>query len=253
MRPAYLVLALSLLAIGADAQEPRGPYFGLSYGDLHYGNSNAINGVEGTGIGSFSASEDLGRLLAGYRINENLAFEAGWGDASLIDYDNTTVYSEPGEILEYTRSALNVDIETRTLRAVGSVPFERVNLFGAVGYYNADLEGEYLNAEAWYFQGGYFYDYYDFYYYGYDSEPQYYEPYYYENVDGPHSIAQLPSEFDRRSLKGVTLAGGLQFDFRRGPSLRIEYEYFFTPSDVSLHTASFGVLYQIGRNRTRGD
>jgi hypothetical protein len=62
----------------------------------------------------------------------------------------------------------------------------------------------------------------------------------------------LPSEFDHRSLHGVTLAGGVQFDFHRGPSLRFEYEYFFTPSDVRLDTLTFGVLYQLGRNRSGG-
>lgn len=241
MRPAYLLLAVSLFAIGAEAQQVKGAYFGLSYGDLHYGNNNVVGGIEVGGIGSFSASEDLGRLLGGYRINENLAVEAGWGNATLIDYDDTTVFSAPGEEpVQYSRSALNVEIETWTLRAVGSIPFQRLNLFGSVGYYGAELDGEYLNAGAS-ISGGYEY-------WGY-----YYEPYYYEYVDGPHSIAQLPSEFDRRSLRGASLAGGLQFDFRRGPGLRLEYEYYFTPSDVSLHTVSFGVLYQLGRDRLGGD
>jgi opacity protein-like surface antigen len=248
MRPAYLLFALPLLAVGAEAQEVRGAYFGLSYGNLHYGNNNVVNGVESSGIGSFSKSEDLGRLLGGFRINEHFGVEAGWGKTSLIDYDRTTVYSAPGAPLEYSRSALDVEIETRTLRAVGNVPFERLNLFGSVGYYNADLEGEYLNAGASYYEGGYYYG--GWYYY---EEPYYIEPYYYEWVDGPHSIAQLPSEFDRRSLKGVTLAGGVQFDFRRGPSLRVEYEYYFTPQDVSLHTVSFGALYRLGRNRSVRD
>jgi hypothetical protein len=242
MRTVYLLLALPLFAIGAEAQEARGAYFGLSYGNLNYRNVNDVDGYEVYGIGAMSETADHARLLGGYRVHEQFAVEVGWGRAGLVDYDETTVYSAPGERLLYSRNALDVEIETVTVRVVGSIPFRRLSLFGGAGYYDAGLNGSYLNAGAYLY-----YDSYDYYSYWYDTTPEYRE-----YVNGPDPLRNFPTEFDHVSTNGVTLAGGVQFDFDRGPSLRLEYEYFFTPSDVRLSTVNFGVLYRLGRNRHEG-
>ena len=194
----FLTLFLSVSSI-VQAQEDKGGFVGLTFGSL------SIEAYDESDFELFSETGDQLRLFGGYRVNSNFAFEAGWSDTSGIDDSFGGNLPCCGDVTESAR----VDIETLTLRAVGIIPFDRVSLFGALGYYDASFSGTYSymdDFESISFNVGDFYD---------DS--------------------------------GATVAAGIQFDFDSGLSLRGEAEYFDTPSDVDAYAINIGVLYYLGR------
>jgi opacity protein-like surface antigen len=197
--PAFFLTCFLLTTSIVQAQEEKSGFVGLSYGNL------SIEAYDELDFELFSESGDQLKLLGGYRVNENFAFEAGWSNTSGIDDSFSGFLPCCGDVTENA----NVDIDTLTLRAVGIIPFDRMSLFGALGYYDASFSGTYSymdDFESISFNVGDFYD---------DS--------------------------------GATVAAGIQFDFDSGLSLRGEAEYFDTPSDVDAYAINIGVLYYLGR------
>jgi opacity protein-like surface antigen len=195
-----IFLPLVFLATSiVQAQEENGGYIGLTYGNL------SLEAYDEFDFELISESGDQLRLFGGYRFNDNFAFEAGWSDTSGIDDSFSGNLPCCGDVTE----SVSVDIETLTLRAVGIIPFDRVSLFGAVGYYDASFSGTYSytdDFESISFSVGDFYD---------DS--------------------------------GVTVAAGFELNFDSGLGIRGEAEWFDTPSDVDAYAINIGILYYLGR------
>ncbi|MDH3505914.1 MAG: porin family protein [Gammaproteobacteria bacterium] len=195
-----IVLTCFLLATSVvQAQEETGGFVGLTYGIL------SLEAYDDLDFELISESGDQLRLFGGYRVNDHFAFEAGWSDTSGIDDSFSGFLPCCGDVTE----SFDVDIETLTLRAVGIIPFDRISLFGALGYYDASFSGRYSytdNFESISFNVGDFYD---------DS--------------------------------GAVVAAGIEFDFENGLRLRGEAEWFDTPSDVDAYAINVGLLYYFGR------
>ena len=196
---AILLTLFLALASTVQAQEETGGFMGLTYGSL------SIEAYDEFDFELFSESGNQVRLFGGYQVNENFAFEAGWSDTSGIDDSFSGFLPCCGDVTE----SASIDIETLTLRAVGIIPFDKVSLFGALGYYDASFGGTY------------------------------------SYMDDFESISFAVSDFYDDS--GATVAAGVQFDFDSGLSLRGEAEYFDTPSDVDAYAINIGVLYYLGR------
>jgi opacity protein-like surface antigen len=194
----FLTPLLSVTSI-VEAQEGNGGFVGLTYGNL------SIEAYDDFDFELFSETGDQLRFFGGYQLNDNFALEAGWSDTSGIDDSFSGTLPCCGDVTE----SANVDIETLTLRAVGIIPFDRVSLFGALGYYDASFSGTY------------------------------------SYMDDFESISFSVGDFYDDS--GATVAAGIQFDFDSGLSLRGEAEYFDTPSDVDAYAINIGVLYFLGR------
>ena len=191
----FLVLTTSIV----QAQEEKGGFIGLSYRTL------SLEAYDESDFELISESGDQLRLFGGYRVSDNLALEAGWSDTSGIDDSFSGFLPCCGDVTE----SVSVDIETLTLRAVGIIPFDRISLFGALGYYDASFSGRYSYSddfESISFNVGDFYD---------DS--------------------------------GATVAAGLEFNFDSGLSIRGEAEWFDTPSDADAYAINIGILYYLGR------
>jgi hypothetical protein len=119
---------------------------------------------------------------------------------------------------------MEADIEILSVRAIGTVAFNRVRLLGGVGYYSAAIDGNY----AW----------------GANVESNGW------NYFGPFPLDSATFLVDDFDHSGATLSGGVQVDFYTGPSFRAEAEYYFSPNNISLYAFSIGVLYEFGRRRT---
>lgn len=213
---AALLCVLSLLAIDARAQEPRGFYIGMTWGELAYENYHPA-------VSDYKLKEtgNQQRLLGGFRINDKFSVEGNWAETAGIDWSYGS-YSETWstEWIEW----IEADIEILSVRAIGTVAFNRVRLMGGVGYYGAEIDGDYswgtnIESNGW----TYF---------------------------GPVPLDDATFLVDDLDHSGATLSGGVQVDFYTGPSFRAEAEYYFTPNNVSLYAFSVGVLYEFGRRRT---
>src|SRR5690606_1687193 len=120
-----IAAAFALASLAAHSQElhSSGPYLGFGLGYLDYEEN-----VEGM---SLSDSTTAYRIFGGYRFNENFSLEGGWGATS--DLKETVSFG--GLPVDIT-----ADYEIKTVRLLGTVPFDSVSLFGGIGYYDADLD-----------------------------------------------------------------------------------------------------------------
>ncbi|HEX6996535.1 MAG TPA: outer membrane beta-barrel protein [Gammaproteobacteria bacterium] len=187
-----LLTGLALLASTSQAQENAGAYFGFSLGSFDYEETEEVTGLV------ISDSTSAYRLFGGYRFSDNFAVEGSWGATG----DIKEGFSGSDPALGTVTLDIKGDYEVLSVRALGILPFDKVSLFGGVGYYDADLtaRGRYEDA----FQ-----------------------------------IVAIKVE---GSDDGATVIGGLQFDLDR-LSIRGEYEWFDTDSNVDASDISIGLLF----------
>jgi hypothetical protein len=121
-----------LLCLGftqlAHAQADGGMYMGAALGTFDY---------EESGPDAISDDTSAYQLFGGYRFNDHLAVEVGFGRTGDIEGEFVEVIPGIGPI------TLEVDanFDVYTVRAIGFLPFEQLSLFGAAGYYSASLGG----------------------------------------------------------------------------------------------------------------
>lgn len=198
MRKLFGLAALGCWATAAQAQEPHGPYVGVSAGSFSFEqNQDGPLGIP------FSDSSAAYRLFGGYQLNSVYGIEAGWAKAG--DFTDTLrVYDQTGGELRLEMAA---DYEIATLRFVALAPFSSINMYGALGYYDAKLNVR-----------------------GRLSTP----------TDVVEAVV-IEAE-QHTSDSGATVAGGVQFDLKRF-SIRGEYEWFNTKSSVRASNFSVGILF----------
>lgn len=128
MRKIALIVASCLAAGVAHAQDDLvGPYFGVSLGYFDYEEIDEENGF------FLDDTTTSYRLIGGYHLNENLAIEATLGKTS--DLKQSFNLFPPGSGTFDVRA----DLEVVTIRALGLVPLDQIDLFGGIGYYDATI------------------------------------------------------------------------------------------------------------------
>jgi opacity protein-like surface antigen len=129
MRILAVFLAGLLLSSAAQAQLGSGPYIGIGYGVLEMED----DGSE-TGIG-FSDTAASYRLFGGYHIHETLALEVGFGKSG--DFHEELVAFAPG--VGTIELDLTAEYDVSTLRVLAVAPFDGIDMFGGIGFFDADV------------------------------------------------------------------------------------------------------------------
>ncbi len=192
-------LAASCWAGAGRAQEYRGPYVGASIGEFSFTQKDiGVVSLPGYGV-PLSDNGGAYRLFGGYQLNRYYAIEAGVAKTK----DFTESYGPSPYQGEIVAESLQANYEISTLRLIALAPFSSVNMFGGVGYYNANLK----------------------------IDGQFYE-------NG--AITQTGAY--KHSDGGLTVAGGVQFDLARF-SIRGEYEWFDTKNSTRASSFNIGVLF----------
>jgi Outer membrane protein beta-barrel domain len=124
MRYALWVALATFLAPAAEAQ-PADAYYGLAIGSFDYQDS------EGFAPNSIGDTVDAYHLMVGYKFNDHIAVEGGYGKTGTIHdvVDFTDPFAGP----------ITVDFKTKfsilTVRLLGLLTFDSgVTLLGGVGY-----------------------------------------------------------------------------------------------------------------------
>jgi opacity protein-like surface antigen len=128
----YIAGVLLFLGLGAavEAQEIRGPYAGLSVGSFTYRDNGENLGAP------ISDSTSAYRVLGGWQFNSVYAFEAGWGRSGKFKERFDGFDPSVGNVsLE-----ISGEYEIATLRFLAMAPLSNLNIFGGVGYYDAELD-----------------------------------------------------------------------------------------------------------------
>lgn len=128
-----VLLSTCLLAGAAHAQEIRGPYVGVGAGFMSYKENDEETG--------FRVSDNAGvyRIIGGYQLNSNYGIEVGWGRSSDIEEQLFFPVAFPDRI-EFVSVKFGVETEIKTLRVVALAPFSNLNMFGSLGYYDAEFK-----------------------------------------------------------------------------------------------------------------
>lgn len=130
---AKCVLALTLLfgAVSvASAQEYRGMYMGAALGTFDY--EEDFDGED-----AISDSTSVYQLFGGYRFNEYVALELGYGQTGDIEDDVEAFLPGLGTVtLEF-----DAQYDIYALRAFGILPLNAISLFASAGYFSASLGG----------------------------------------------------------------------------------------------------------------
>lgn len=190
MRRLATIAASCLLASTAYAQDDlEGPYFGVSMGYVDY---QEVDNDFGTFIDDTTTAY---RLIGGYQLNESLAIEAGWGRTS--DIKESFQLFPPGS----GSLDIKAEYEVLTVRALGLVPLDQIDLYGGIGYYDATITADAI-------------------------------------VTGIGSLGEVEDD-----NSGVTLIGGVHF-FLDKFTIRGEYEWFDTDSNVETWDISVGILFR---------
>jgi opacity protein-like surface antigen len=163
---ALLCLALGSWASAGLAQEVHGPYVGVSAGSFSYKQDE--QGPLGIPFSDSSASY---RLFGGYQLNSAYGIEAGWQKAG--DFKESFGGFDP--VVGEQTLDVSTSYEIKTLRLVLLAPFSSVSMYGAVGYYDADI----------------------------DASLRY------------EDTTQVVDDVEKSSDSGATVAGGVQFDLRK--------------------------------------
>ena len=131
MRKIATIAASCLLASTAYAQDDlEGPYFGVAVGYVDYQEADDEDGL------FIDDTTTAYRLIGGYQLNENLAIEAAW--ARTGDLKESFELFPPGSgTLDF-----RADYEMLTVRALGLVPLDQIDLYGGIGYYDATLTAD---------------------------------------------------------------------------------------------------------------
>jgi opacity protein-like surface antigen len=166
MRRLLCLAALGAWASAGLAQEVHGPYIGVSAGSFSYEQSE--KGPLGI---PFSDGSSSYRLFGGYQLNSAYGIEAGWQKAG--DFTDTFRGFDP--IVGEQTLDVSTSYEIKTVRLVLLAPFSSISMYGAVGYYDADVDASVR----------------------YRDETQ--------TIDGT----------ENSSDSGATVAGGVQFDLRK--------------------------------------
>jgi hypothetical protein len=116
-----LVLASPLASAGA-------PYIGLSLGTVTY--SQDATEVSPPIDDSAAAAG----LHLGYQFNEHLALEGGLRKTAQLAALNI--------VRSGTRQSVEGEYQAASLMLIGSIPLERVRLFGGIGAYSSEFEGD---------------------------------------------------------------------------------------------------------------
>ncbi|HEU4618338.1 MAG TPA: porin family protein [Gammaproteobacteria bacterium] len=135
MRRLVCLAALGFRAAAGQAQEVHGPYAGVSLGSFSYQqNEKGPFGIP------FSDSNSSYRLFGGYQLNSAYGIEVGWQKTG----DFTQSFSGFDPTVGNQSIDLATSYEIKTLRLVLLAPFSSISMYGAVGYYDADIEGTLL-------------------------------------------------------------------------------------------------------------
>jgi opacity protein-like surface antigen len=166
MRRLLCLAALGLYASTGLAQEVHGPYVGVSAGSFSYQqNEKGPLGVP------FSDGSMSYRLFGGYQLNSAYGIEAGWQKAG----DFKEGFSGFDPVVGEQTLDVSTSYEIKTLRLVLLAPFSSVSMYGAVGYFDADV----------------------------DASLRY------------RDQTQVVDNIEKSSDSGATVAGGVQFDLRK--------------------------------------
>ncbi len=184
------IVASCLLAGTAYAQDDlEGPYFGVALGYFDY---QEADDDFGTFIDDTTTAY---RLIGGYQLNENLAIEGGFGRTG--DIKESFQLFPPGS----GSFDVKAEYEIVTVRALGLVPLDQIDLYGGIGYYDATI-----TADA--------------------------------TVTGVGSLGEIEDDDS-----GVTLLGGVHFYLDKF-TIRGEYEWFDTDSNVEAWDINVGILFR---------
>jgi OOP family OmpA-OmpF porin len=190
MRKLATIAASCLLASGAYAQDDlEGPYFGVAVGHVDYQQADDEDGI------FIDDTTTAFRLIGGYQLNENLAIEAGW--ARTGDLKESFQLFPPGSgTLDF-----RADYEMLTVRALGLVPLDQIDIYGGIGYYDATITADVA-------------------------------------LTGVGSLGEVEDDEN-----GVTLLGGVHFYLDKF-TIRGEYEWFDTDSNIETWDLSVGILFR---------
>lgn len=129
MRWLALFLAGLLLSAAAHAQLDSGPYVGLGYGVFQIEDDGEDSGI------NFSDTAASYRLFAGYNVHETLAVEVGFGKSA--GFSEALVGFDP--LFGVIELDLEADYDVKTVRVLAMAPFSGVDMFGGIGFYDADV------------------------------------------------------------------------------------------------------------------
>lgn len=124
---------LSCLASASFAQaaDDRGGYMGGALGTFDYSEPSDF-------LFAVSDNTTQYQLFGGYRVSNHFAVEFGWARTSDIK-SSTTLFVQG---LGPTQFDISQSYDIYALRAIGFLPFDRLSLFGGVGYHSASLIGD---------------------------------------------------------------------------------------------------------------
>ena len=112
------------------AQSDRGVYIGAALGTFDY-EEQVDDGI------ALSDSTSSYQLFGGYRLNDHVALEFGWGGTGDIEGTIPAVVQGLGPVLLDASGSYDI----YSLEALGILPFDRLSLFGGLGYFSASLSG----------------------------------------------------------------------------------------------------------------
>lgn len=166
MRRLFCLAAVGSWAAAGQAQEIQGPYVGVSAGAFSY--EQTEKGALGVPISDGSASY---RLFGGYQLNSAYGIEVGFQEAG--DFKESFSGFDP--VVGSQTLDVSTSYEIKTLRLVLLAPFSSISMYGALGYFDADI----------------------------DASLRY------------RDQTQVVDNTEEGSDSGATVAGGVQFDLRK--------------------------------------
>lgn len=190
MRKLAMIVASCLMAGVVQAQDDlEGPYIGLSIGNFNYEEVDQEN--------SFFLDDATTsyRLIGGYQLNENLAIEGTIGKTG--DLKQSFNLFPPGS----GTLDIKAEYEVTTIRALGLVPLDQIDLFGGIGYYSSTFSAS-------------------------------------GTATGIGSIGEFEED-----ESGAMILGGVNWYLDKF-TVRGEYEWFDTDSDVDASNLSVGILFR---------
>ncbi|HEY7673457.1 MAG TPA: outer membrane beta-barrel protein [Gammaproteobacteria bacterium] len=133
MRKAAILLILGLGAELGYAQDDSYGYLGAHAGSFDY-EEDLSSVAPGQ---SFSDSTTAVRVYGGYRFGRWFAVEGSYGVTDTLE-ESATLPSPFGPI----PATLGADFDFLTVSALGYIPFNKLSLFGGIGYWDANIATE---------------------------------------------------------------------------------------------------------------
>ena len=130
MRWLVVVLAGLLASPAVLAQGDKGPYIGLGYGVFEFEDDGGETGI------NFSDTAASYRLFGGYNVHESLAIEIGIGKSA--GFNEQLVGIDP--VFGPVELDLGADYDLTTVRVLFMAPFNGVDMFGGIGFYDGDIK-----------------------------------------------------------------------------------------------------------------